>query len=263
MSRTAHTYGRRGRLDSANSGIRDTAPTYGKPRNSSFSEKADGHFKVELGNERLVAHLLAIDPRVKAFQPQPLTVDLIDQRVLFTREAVREAWFKHRDISGPKFYTPDFSVDWADGFHHAIEVKGEGYEGDEIYWDKISLARQILSANGYPLRIIVVPRNGRHPVRMNAGVLKQAAHRLNVQLTDELVERVTHRCESGPVPVGALCADLQLLPGLIPVLLVGGVIMADVAHHTICAELKVGLAYGDLSHLHLLEELERARGMTA
>ncbi|RQQ21583.1 hypothetical protein DF107_04325 [Burkholderia stagnalis] len=64
MSRVAYTYGRRGRLNSANSGVRETAPTYGKPRNSLFSEKAGGHFKVELNNERLVAHLLIIDPRV-------------------------------------------------------------------------------------------------------------------------------------------------------------------------------------------------------
>lgn len=261
MSRTAHAYGRRGRLNSANSGIRETAPTYGKQRNSLFSEKAGGHFKVELNNERLVAHLLVIDPRVKAFQPQPFTVDLIDQRLLFTREAAREAWLKHREIPGAKFYTPDFSVDWQDGLHHAIEVKGEGLEGDDVYWEKVSLARPILAANGYPLRAVVVPRNGRHPLRMNTSVLKQAVHRLDAYLTDELVARVTRRCENGPISVGTLCADLQLLPGLIPVLLVGGVIAADIAHHTICSTLEVSLAYGDLSHLHLLEEMENAGGM--
>jgi hypothetical protein len=263
MSRVAYTYGRRGRLNSANSGIRETAPTYGTSRNSSFSEKAGGHFKVELNNERLVAHLLIIDPRVKAFQPQPFTVDLIEQRMLFTRDAVRQAWHKHRDIPGPKFYTPDFSVDWTDGLHHAIEVKGEGNEGDDVYWDKIALARPILAANGYPLRSVVVPKNGRHPLRMNPGVLKQAIHRLDAWLTDELVARVTSRCESGPISVGALCADIHLLPGLIPVLLVGGVISADIAHHTICSTLEVSLAYGDLSHLYLLEEMENALGVTA
>ncbi|MFT0732890.1 hypothetical protein [Ralstonia wenshanensis] len=256
MSRASVSYGRRGRQSAANTGIRQTASTYGKARFGTYSEKAGGHINVESDAERFVAQLLTIDPRVRAFQPQPFSVDLIDQRMLFTRDAVREAWHKHRDVPGAKFYTVDFSVEWLDGLHHAVEVKFEGFEGDDVYWDKVARARPILDANGYPLRTLVFPSNTVHPVRMNSRVLKQAAHQVGTHLTDELIERVTLRCEDGPVSVRALCSDLALSPGLIPVLLVSGVLTGDLTRHTICGALELSLAYGDLTHLCLLEGVE-------
>lgn len=257
MSRTSTSYGRRGRLDAANTGIRHTASTYGKAKFGTYIKKATGHINVESDAERFVTHLLAIDPRIATFQPQPFSVDLIDQRLLFSREAVRAAWHKHRDVQGPKFYTVDFSIDWQDGLHHAIEVKAEGFEGDDVYWDKVECARPILAANGYPLRTLVLPANTAHPIRMNSRALKQATHHVRTYLTDELVERVTHRLDEGPATVRMLCSDLGLPPGLIPVLLVGGVLGGDLAHHTICGTLELSLAYGDLSHLCLLEGVEK------
>lgn len=257
MSRTPASYGIRGRLDAANTGIRHTASTYGKAKFGTYSEKASGHLNVESDAERFVTHLFAIDPRVTAFQPQPFCVDLTEQRLLFTRDAMRAAWHKHRDVPGPKFYTVDFSIDWQDGLHHAVEVKAEGFEGDDFYWDKVARARPILNANGYPLRTLVLPANTAHPIRMNSRALKQATHQVRTNLTDELVERVTRRCEDGPVTVRTLCSDLTLPPGLIPVLLVSGVLGGDLAHHTICGTLELSLAYGDLSHLYLLEGVEK------
>lgn len=257
MTRASPSYGRRGRLNSANTGIRHTASTYGKAKLGTYCAKADGHLIVESDAERFVAHLLAIDPRVKAFRPQPFRVDLIDQRLLFTQQAGREAWHKHRDVPGAKFYTVDFSVEWQNGLRHAVEVKAEGYEGDDAYWDKVARARPILTANGYPLRTVVLPANTAHPVRMNSRMLKQAVHQVGSYLTDELVERVTRRCEEGPLSLRALCTDLQLSPSLIPVLLVSGVLAADLARHTICGTLELSLAYGDLNHLSLLEGVEK------
>ncbi|WP_024973835.1 hypothetical protein [Ralstonia pickettii] len=257
MSRTPMSYGRRGRLDAANTGIRHTASTYGKAKFGTYSKKASGHLNVESDAERFVAHLLTIDPRVRAFQPQPFCVDLLDRRLLFTREAVGKACFKHGGVEGPKFYTVDFSVDWLDGLHHAVEVKAEGFEGDEVYWDKVARARPVLAANGYPLRTLVLPANTVHPIRMNSRALKQAMHQVQTYLTAELVARVERRCEGGPVSVRDLCTDLQLSPGLIPVLLVSGVLTGDLAHHAICGTLELSLAYGDLGHLCLLEGVEK------
>jgi hypothetical protein len=256
VSRASVSYGRRGRQSGANTGIRQTASTYGKARFGTYSEKAGGHINVESDAERFVAQLLTIDPRVRAFQPQPFSVDLIDQRMLFTRDAVRGAWHKHRDVPGAKFYTVDFSVEWLDGLHHAVEVKFEMFEGDGVYWGKVARARLIRDANGYPLRTLVFPSNTVHPVRMNSRVLKQAAYQARTYLTDELVERVMQRCEEGSVSVRTLCSDLQLPPGLIPVPLVSGVLTGDVAHHTICGTLELSLAYGNLGHLCLLEGVE-------
>lgn len=257
MSRTSPKYGRRGRLNAANTGIRHTASTYGKAKIGTVSEKAGGHINLESEAERFVAHLLMLDPQVATFQPQPFTVDLIDQRLLLTQEAVKAAWHRYRDVPGPKFYTPDFRVDGHDGLHHAIEVKAEGYEGDNVYWDKVARAEQILAANGYPLRTVVYPANSTHPVRMNAQVLKQATHRISEYLTEALVERVSRHCEQGPVTVSSLCRDLQLAPGLIPLLLVSGVLTGDLGHHVIRGTFELAIAYGDLSHLRLLEAVER------
>ncbi|CAG2159421.1 hypothetical protein [Cupriavidus numazuensis] len=257
MSRTPASYGRRGRLDAANTGIRHTASTYGKAKLGTYIEKASGHLNVESDAERFVAHLLAIDPRIRAFQPQPFCVDLIDQRLLFTKDAMRAAWHKHRDVQGPKFYTVDFRIDWLDGLRHAVEVKAESSEGDDVYWEKVARARPILDANGYPLRTLVLPANTAHPIRMNARALKQATHQVRTYLTDELAERVTRRCEAGPITVRTLCSDLALLPGLMPVLLVSGVLAGDLARHPICGTLELSLAHGDLSHLCLLEGVEK------
>lgn len=257
MSRTPASYGRRGRVDDANTGVRHPAPTYGKAKLGTYTQKANGHINVELEAERFVSHLLEIDPRVRGFQPQPFCVDLIDERLLLTKAARSAAWHAHRELPGPKLYTPDFSIDWQDGLRYAVEVKLEGFEGDEVYWEKIERARPILTANGYPLRTWVMPANTAHPLRMNARLLKQAMHQRHAYLNAELVERVRDRCEAGPVTVRTLCEELHLMPGLMPILLVSGLLTADVAHLPICGTLEVSLAYGDLSHLCLLEEVER------
>ncbi|EEA03725.1 conserved hypothetical protein [Burkholderia sp. H160] len=257
MSRTSPSYGRRGRLNEATSGIRCTSPTYGKAKYGSYCEKAEGHVIVESDAERVVTQLLSIDPRVRAFRPQPFCVDLIDQRLLFTPEAMREARRKHSDAPGPRFYTADFSVDWQDGLHHAVEVKAERFEGDDAYRNKIERARPVLAANSYPLRSIIIPANTAHPIRMNARLLKQATHHVRTWLTGDLVERVTRRCQDGPVALGALCSDLAISPAVIPVLLAGGVLAGDLANHPLCGTFELSLAYGDLDHLCLLEGVEK------
>lgn len=257
MTRTSHTYGRRGRLHESDSGIRQVASTFGKPKFSTFNEKASGHINVEHNPERLISHLLAIDPRVKAFHPQPFSVDLLDKRLLLTQDAKNEAWHRHRDVEGEKLYTPDFSISWADGLNSAVEVKAEGFEGPEAYWDKIARARPILSANGYPLRTVVIPADSNHPIRANAWQLKQAAAKVETYLNDDIVEKVIERCERGPVTMSGLCKELQLHPGLIPVLLVAGVLNGDLGHCRIQGSFELSLAYGDLSHLCLLEVLEQ------
>ncbi len=256
MSRASMSYGRRGPESAANTRIRQTASTYGKARFGTYSEKAGGNTNVESDAERFVAQLLTIDPRVRAFQPQPFCVDLIDQRVLFTRNAVREAWHKHRDVPRAKSYTVDFSIERLDGLHHAVGVKAKRYEGDEVYWNKVGRARPILAANGSPLRTLVLRSNTVHPVRMKSRALKQAAHRAGAYLTDELVERVTQRCEERAVSVRALRSDLHLSPSLVPVLLFSGVLAGDLARRAICGTLELSLAYGELSHLCLLEGVE-------
>jgi len=253
--RSVPSYGVRSRRTAANAGVRLTARTYGKARIGTYAEKAAGHITVDSDAERLVAHILSVDPRVRSFKQQPFTVDLVGERLLFTREEVSEARKMRGGRTGDVEYTPDFATVQLDGLQCAYEVKVQGYEGDERYWAKVERAQEIMEAYCYPLYTVVVPANERHPVVVNAQLLKPAIARAHEYLTPDLVDRVECYCESGPVVQRALCADLQIPTGLIPPLLATGVLQADVAHYHICATLELSAGYGDLSHLCLIEEL--------
>lgn len=253
--RSAPSYGVRSRRTMANAGIRFTARTYGKARIGTYAEKANGHITVDSEAERLVAHLLSVDPRVRSFMPQPFTVDLVAERLLFTREEVSEARRMRGGRSGDLEYTPDFSTVQADGLQGAYEVKLQGYEGDDRYWAKVERAGEIMAAYCYALSTIVVPVDERHPVVVNAQLLKPARVRAQEYLTPDIIDRVERYCESGPVLQRVLCADLQIPTGLVPPLLATGVLQADLARHPICAALELSAGYGDLGHLCLVEEL--------
>ncbi|WP_241495800.1 hypothetical protein [Paraburkholderia monticola] len=238
-----------------NTGVRPTARTYGKARIGTYAEKAAGHITVESDPERLVAHMLSIDPRVRSFRQQPFTVDLVLERLLFTREELSEARKARGSRGGEAEYTPDFATVQADGLQHAYEVKLEGFEGDGRYWAKVERAREIMAAYCYPLSMLVVPANERHPAVVNAQLLKPAILRAREYVTPDIIDRVERFCESGPVLQRALCAELKISTGLIPALLATGVLQADLAHQHICATLQLSAAYGDLSHLCLIEGL--------
>jgi hypothetical protein len=253
--RSVPSYGIRSHRTAANAGVRLTARTYGKARIGTYAEKADGRITVESDAERLVAHILSIDPRVRSFRPQPFTVDLVTEQLLFTRDELSEVRRMRGGRMGEVEYTPDFATVQTDGLQRAYEVKLQGYEGDDLYWAKIDRARRIMEAYCYPLSTIVVPADERHPIIVNAQLLKPAIARAHEYLTSDIIERVERYCESGPVLQRELCSDLQIPTGLIPLLLAIGVLQADVAHHHICATLELSSAYGDLGHLCMLEEL--------
>ncbi|MBB2998286.1 hypothetical protein FHX57_000599 [Paraburkholderia tropica] len=253
--RSSPSYGVRSRRIAANAGVRLTAPTYGKARIGTYAEKAAGHITVDSDAERIVAHMLSIDPRVRSFRQQPFTVDLVLERLLFTREELSEARKARGARAGEAEYTPDFATVQVDGLQRAYEVKLEGFEGDGRYWAKVERAREIMEAYCYPLSAVVVPADERHPVVVNAQLLKPAVLRAREYLTPDIIDRVESYCESGPVLQRALCIDLQIPTGLIPPLLATGVLQADLAHQHICATLQLSAAYGDLSHLCLIEEL--------
>jgi hypothetical protein len=254
--RSVPSYGVRSRRTAANAGVRLTARTYGKARIGTFAEKAEGHITVESDTERLVAHMLSVDPRVRSFKPQPFTVDLVGDRLLFTREEVSEARRLRGIRTGDLEYTPDFATVQIDGLQYAYEVKLQGYEGDDRYWAKIEHAREIMAAYCYQLSTVVVPADERHPVVVNVQLLKPALARAYEYLTPDIIDRVERYCESSPVSQGALCTDLQIPTGLIPPLLAKGVLKADIAHYHISATLNLSAGYGDLGHLCLIEELQ-------
>jgi hypothetical protein len=140
------SYGTRSRRSAANAGVRLTARTYGKARIGTYAEKAGGHITVDSDAERLIAHMLCVDPRVRSFRQQPFTVDLVGERLLFTREELSEARRIRGGRNGQTEYTPDFATVQADGLQRAYEVKLHGFEGDGQYWAKVERAREIMAA---------------------------------------------------------------------------------------------------------------------
>lgn len=102
-----------------------------------------------------------------------------------------------------------------------------------------------MEAYCYPLSTLVVPTDERHPIVVNAQLLKPAILRAREYVTPDIIDRVERYCESGPVLQRALCTDLQIPTGLIPPLLATGVLQADLAHQHICATLQLSAAYGD------------------
>lgn len=253
--KNAPSYGARSQRNVANAGVRLTASTFGKARIGTYAEKANGHITVESAAERLIALMLCIDPRVRCFKPQPFTVDLHSKRLLHTSEEISEARKARKGLTGSMEYTPDFSTVQTNGSQCAYEVKIEGYEGDDNYQEKIGRAREIMEAYGYSLFTAVVPADERHPLLINTQLLKPAQARAHEYLTPDLVDQVERYCASGPVLQRNLCADLQISIGLIPPLLVIGVLQADMVHHRIQSSLELSAAFGDLSHLFLIEEL--------
>lgn len=253
MASTSRNYGKRSQLKKSISGVRNVAPTFGKVRHLTYSSKCTGSLLVESDAERLTSHMLTLDPRVRAFWTQPFTVDLIDRRILRTVEEIAEARKKHRNRIGPFFYTPDFSIDWIALTRSALEVKLEGFEGDSKYKDKLQLGASILTAHGYRFAVVVIPRDSRHPFYSSLALLKQAAGRTE-QWPDALQEqRITDCCSVKPITAVELCSQLKVSPSLVPAMLVTGCVSANLAQQHITGGMLLRAAYGDLSHLELID----------
>lgn len=259
MRRAAPTiaYGKRGRLGGADAGIRRVASTFGKVLHLTGSSKSAERFAVDSDAERLAAHLLTIDPRVSRFTPQPLTVDLVDGRLLKTQADVSAARQKHRQRIGRKFYTPDFGIERVDNPHEVAEVKLEGFEGDAEYNATLQQGQEVLDAAGYRFTRLVIPADAKHPLRSNLPLLKKAAGRRDLWPESGLLERIESVCSRGLVPLADLCTQLGISPNLVPTLLISGAVRADIVRQRICGVMLLEYAFGDLTHLHLIEEVVR------
>lgn len=259
MSRDAGPrYGSRGRLHATDTGVRRVAPTFGKPHFGTYSVKtASGDFAVEGEPEQVVADVLTLDPGVRRFLGQPFTVDLIDRRILRTPEQRAEARQRHRDIPGPRFYTPDFVADCFDKPQIAIEVKAEGYEGNAEYERKLADAQALLEASGYRFLRVVIPSNPWHPLRINLGLLTLATLRTDLWPSPDQTRALVAACGEEGRPLGQVCKALGFSACLAPSWFVRGVFTADLLRCSINFDLQVYPAHGDLSHLALLEELAK------
>jgi hypothetical protein len=256
MDRTPTKFGTRRGLKKIDTGIRKVAPTYGKNVFLTHSEKASGVVALESNAERLVAHLLCIDPGVRSFRPQPFTIDVWGGAILRTEEEKQAARLVYRGSEErPSFYTPDFLAGWHEGTETAFEVKAEDYQGDEAYNHKLRQASRVLWDHGIRFMHLVVPSYWRHPLLSSAPLLYQAAARKDLRPSSAVIARVEQLADEGVNTLGGFCKGVDMDARMGPVLIAFGVLRVDIMAHILRDDTPASPAYGDLSHLSLLERL--------
>ncbi|MFT7722208.1 MAG: hypothetical protein QM788_05190 [Roseateles sp.] len=220
-------YNSRPGLKGVDTGVRKASPTYGKEAFITFVEKGGGTLVFDNDAERLVAHMLGFDPRVRRIQAQPFAVDLVAGELLRTAEERKAARSMYGARKGASIYTPDFYVERADGKQLAVEVKLGGFVGGDADHERLNLATQVLAHYGHEVARVVFPNTTHHPLRFNIGLLHAAAQRLDLRPDDELAERVHHLADRGARTLFDFARGLGLSVNLIPALIVYGVLSAD------------------------------------
>lgn len=254
MSATG-TYGKRGRLrtDNDTAGTRLVSPTYGRSRIRTCGGKS-GDILIESQAERTVAHMLSIDPRVVRFRPQPFTIDLNGQRLLTSKEQVKEVLARYSQQSSPRIYTPDFDIAFSGAKQAALEVKTDAFPGDERYQERLKRAGDVLANYGYELIKVVLPRSFSGTLKQNLQLLQQAKRLQDCLFPNETFE-LLHQLEGSKLTLGSVCEHLHIPLHFAPGLVLSGAISFDLRTHPLHAQTPVELAYGELEHLQLIGRL--------
>ena len=252
----APTYGKRGGLKAFDRGSRKVSHAYGKSTVLTYGVKASGGIALESESERLVAHMLNIDPDVVSYSAQPFAVELTTSSIAHTdedKDALRARAKRH----GGKaiFYTPDFLLTRASGVQAAVEVKLERFIGNDEYQRKLKLAGEILLTRGYEFLQVVTPDNWRHPLRTTLPLLHQAHMRQDVWPKPETADRILELHEVGATTMGDYLKGLGLDSRMSPLLLVAGFLETDIVTQALCYATPTSPAHGDLSHLQVLKRL--------
>ena len=200
--------------------------------------------------------MLSIDPSVASFKTQPFTVDIIDRRILRTREEVTEARVRHRFRDGDVFYTPDVESKLANGEPKPWRSRLETFEGDSHYQFKLQEARSVLHGFGHRLRRIVLPANRAHPIYVNVQLLKRAAGLGGQMSLEHAGDELESAHENGALTLGDFGRALRVPAQAMPQLLVRGYLAADLLKAPINWSMSARPAYGCLEHLQLIGGLE-------
>lgn len=251
-----NSYGKRRGQEAVNTGIRPIAPTYGRASFLSYSHRSGYTHATESANERLVSQMLDIDPSFKSHQAQPFTVDVLEQRLIHARaERNKLSATRKKDLGDEArntLYTPDFLANRSDAPLLVLEVKLEGWEGNEEYANKLCIARRVLAANGYEFQKITVPSLWSHPLRHNVPLLHMAKASSPIVLSEEQLLLLEKAGAASGITQADACHLLQLQPAHIPALVVQGVLRLDISNTRFHNDTILTLAHGDLQHLQLL-----------
>lgn len=250
-----NNYGTRGRTGN-DAGIRRVAPTFGRVRIQTRHAKAQHSLTVDGPAERLTCCALNVDPSVQTYEPQPLTVDLVDGSVHYSKEAVAQARRKHAGRAGPWFYTPDYLIHWSGRTTKtALEVKEETWQGDADYEHKLERAVEILGFFGYEFGKVVIPSHPQAPLKRNLALLSQTMGRERLRMSvSPLVDDLASNT-SKTWTLSSACEALGVSLQQAPWLLLDGHIGMDLVGQHMKANTPVHLAWGDIEHLCVMRRM--------
>jgi hypothetical protein len=248
-------YNSRPGLKELDNGVRKATPSYGREAFITFVEKGGGALVFDNDAERLVAHMLGFDPRVRRLRAQPFAVDLVEGKLLRTAEQRNAARRMYAGRKGASIYTPDFYVERSDGKQIAVEVKLGGFVGGDADIERLNLATTVLATYGHEVARVVMPNTTHHPLTTTIGLLHAAAQRPDLRPDEKLVEQVNLIAERGARTLFDFARALEVSVNLIPALVVHGVLSADLIGNRIEGRMSMAPAYGSLDHLELVERL--------
>ena len=239
--------------DSVMQGSRILGQTGGRPAQLFKSEKSAGACSAESPLEKTIGQLANLDPRVTGVRPQPFTVDIISGKFLHTREEVLDhRKSRERSEVREREYTPDFCFTLIDGKRVVVEVKDPRFPCYPSYWSKVEKAKQLMLSNGYIFRVISMEYEPASALVHNAALLTSLQINFKKRIAEKQVESINVLVGGSTSHLGEVAKAAGLTLRESPILLLKGIVSADLSAGHLSFHTRIVQAYGDLQHLEVL-----------
>lgn len=234
-------------------GTRILGKTGGRPALLYRCAKSSRMCPAESPDEKGVGQAAGIDPRIRAISPQPLTIDLATGWILHTQDEV----FDHRESREKsearlREYTPDFRFDLLDGRRIIVEVKNRRYPGSADYWAKVEKAKLILEANGFRFQVIYIDYEASSALMHNVEILNALTTNSKSTITQSQIQVIEDDIGDAISSLGHVAKLAGMTIREAPLLVLHGVVSADISTGYLGSFTPVRLAHGDLAHLAVL-----------
>ena len=238
-------------------GTRQLGSTFGTPLHLIQGDKFSqgGAALVDGSAEQLVGQMFQIDPEILESVPQGVTVDLVDETLLYTGVERKAAKLKHRGYPGQSSWTADYLNRRRTNARDAVEVKLDLYPGSPEFLETLQQAGQILKRFDCALLKLILPADQRKAIWANVPLVYQGAMRKDLYLTEDELNAIEKAGTRGAVTAAEFLSAIGRGINHLPVLIASGVLKVDLLAGHLRADTPAQLAYGDLSHLHLIDRL--------
>lgn len=239
---------------SVSQGIRYLGRVSGREAVIYHCRKANGIIALESPLEKTVAQFADIDPRVIAVKAQPFTVDVVSGHIHHSRQELLQAR-QLRNVADVSIreYTPDFAFTMRNGHTAAIEVKDERFIGNKSYWKKIAQVKTILRQRGYEFYLVKLVYEEHWALIQNIELLCSYLSIGDSNISTEQLNSLEDFVQDEISTLGNLCGHLNLTLRDAPALILRGVVSCDLSLSRLNINSPVGLGFGDLSHLEILQ----------